>query len=280
MKSKICIVTGANSGVGKETAKQLAELDAQVIMVVRNEEKGRLALEEIKAETGKTSLDLMICDFASQKSIRDFAKKFKEKYKRLDILVNNHGTMPSKKILTEDGIESAFAINHLGYFLLTNLLLDIIKTSSPARIINVCSGSYAAVRKIRLDDYNFDKRKYSWFKAYSETKLYNVMFTLDLADRLKNSNVTVNTFTPGFTLTNLGQSLRSMRLITKLRARKAASPSDAAKITIYFATSQEMEGVTGKYFMKMDMKETTKIAQDKKLQKELWTLSEKLTKMN
>ncbi|MHA1171251.1 MAG: SDR family NAD(P)-dependent oxidoreductase, partial [Candidatus Heimdallarchaeota archaeon] len=144
MKSKICIVTGANSGVGKETAKQLAELDAQVIMVVRNEEKGRLALEEIKAETGKTSLDLMICDFASQKSIRDFAKKFKEKYKRLDILVNNHGTMPSKKILTEDGIESAFAINHLGYFLLTNLLLDIIKTSSPARIINVCSGSYAA----------------------------------------------------------------------------------------------------------------------------------------
>jgi NAD(P)-dependent dehydrogenase (short-subunit alcohol dehydrogenase family) len=280
MKSKICIVTGANSGVGKETTKQLAELDAHVIMVVRNKEKGQKALDEIKAETGQTSLDLMICDFASQKSIRDFAKKFREKYNRLDILVNNHGVMPSKKILTEDGIESAFAINHLGYFMLTNLLLDVIKTSSPARILNVCSGSYAAVRKIRLDDYNFVKRRYSWFKSYSETKLYNVMFTLDLAERLKNTGVTVNTFTPGFTLTNLGQSLRSMRLVTKLRARKAATPSDAAKIAIYFATSQEMEGVSGKYYMKMEMKGTTEIARDKKLQKELWDLSEKLTKIS
>ncbi|NHJ31455.1 MAG: SDR family oxidoreductase [Asgard group archaeon] len=279
MKGKICIVTGANSGVGKETAKQLVELDAHVIMVVRNAEKGRIALEEIKKETGKDLLELMICDFASQKSIRDFAKRFREKYNRLEILVNNHGVMPAKKTLTEDGIESTFAINHLGYFLLTNLLLDMIKASSPARIINVCSGSYGAVRKIRLDDYNFDKRRFSWFKAYSESKLYNVMFTLDLADRLKNSEVTVNTFTPGFTLTNLGQSLRSMRLITKLRSRKAASPSDAAKIAIYFATSQEMEGVSGKYFMKMDMKKTTEIAQNKKLQRELWNLSKKLTKM-
>ncbi|MBK5113334.1 MAG: SDR family NAD(P)-dependent oxidoreductase [Candidatus Heimdallarchaeota archaeon] len=277
MKDKICIVTGANSGVGKETAKQLAELDAQVIMVVRNAEKGQLALEEIKAETGKTSLDLMICDFASQKSIRDFVEKFREKYDRLDILVNNHGVMPSKKHLTEDGLESTFAINHLGYFLLTNLLLDLIKASSPARILNVCSGSYGAVRKNRLDDYNFVKRRFSWFKAYSESKLYNVMFTLDLADRLRNLDVTVNTFTPGFTLTNLGQSLRSMRLITKLRSRKAASPSDAAKIAVYFATSQEMEDVSGKYYMKMEMKETTEIARDKKLQKELWDLSEKLT---
>jgi NAD(P)-dependent dehydrogenase (short-subunit alcohol dehydrogenase family) len=280
VKCKICIVTGANSGIGRETAKQLAELDAHVIMVVRNEEKGRTALEEIKEETGKDSLDLMICDFASQKSIRNFVEKFKEKYNRLDILVNNHGVMPSNKTLTEDGIESAFAINHLGYFLLTNLLLDMIKASSPARILNVCSGSYGAVRKIRLDDYNFDKRRFSWFKAYSESKLYNVMFTLDLADRLKNSNVTVNTFTPGFTLTNLGQSLRSMRLIKKLRSRKAASLSEAAKIAIYFATSQEMDGVSGKYYMKMDMKETTKIAQDKRSQRELWDLSEKLTKIN
>lgn len=280
MKGKICIVTGANSGVGKETAKQLAELDAQVIMVVRNEEKGRAALEEILAETGKASLDLMICDFSSQKSIHDFAEKFREKYDRLDVLINNHGTMPSKKIVTEDGIESAFAINHLGYFLLTNLLLDIIKTSSPARILNVCSGSYGAVRKIRLDDVNFEKRRFSWFKAYSETKLYNVMFTLDLAERLKNTGVTVNTFTPGFTLTNLGQSLRSMRLVTKLRARKAATPSDAAKIAIYLATSQEMKNTTGKYFMKLDMKEPTNLAKDKALQRELWDLSEKLTKMN
>jgi len=279
MNNKICIITGANSGVGKATAKQLAALDFHVVMVVRNEEKGRKALEEIKLEIGKNSLELMMCDFASQKSIHEFVKKFKEKYDRLDVLVNNHGVIPSKRFITEDGIESAFAINHLGYFLLTNLLLDMIKASSPARIINVCSGSYAAIRKIRLDDYNFEKRRYSWFKAYSETKLYNVMFTLDLADQLKSVGVTVNTFTPGFTLTNLGQSLRSMRLVTKLRARKAATPDDAAKIAVYLATSKEMENISGKYFMKMEMKEPTRIAKDKVLQEELWDLSEKLTKI-
>ncbi len=278
MKKKICIVTGANSGIGKATAKQLAILDFHVIMVVRNEEKGRKALEEIKTEIGKNSFELMLCDFASQKSIHDFVKKFKEKYVRLDVLINNHGVIPSKKSLTEDGIESAFAINHLGYFLLTNLLLDVIKASSPARIINVCSGSYAAIRKIRLDDYNFDKRRYSWFKAYSETKLYNVMFTLDLADRLKGTNVTVNTFTPGFILTNLGQSLRSIRLITKLRARRAATPDAAAKYAVYFATSQEMENISGKYFMKTEMKEVTKLAKSRELQEKLWNLSVELTK--
>ncbi len=277
MKGKICIVTGANSGIGKETAKQLAELDAHVVMVVRNEEKGQKALIETKEETKKDSLDLMICDFASQKSIRNFVSEFMKKYKRLDVLVNNHGVMLPKKQLTENGLESTFAINYLGYFLLTNLLLEIIKSSSPSRIVNVSSGSFAAVRKIHLDDYNFDKRRYSLFKAYSESKLYINMFTYTLAERLKKANVTVTSFSPGYTRTNLGSTSLMMKITAKLSSFIADSSEKAAKHAIYLATSPEIDGVTGKYFYRYKIKEPTRIASNKQLQEELWELSEKLT---
>ena len=157
MREKICIVTGANSGVGKETVKQLVNLDAHVIMVVRNEIRGKKALEEIKNTTGKDSIDLMICDFSSQKSIREFVQNFSKKYKQLDVLINNHGLMNYKRALTEDGFEMTFAVNYLGYFLLTKLLLNIIKKSPSSKIINVSSDAYAYVRKWSLDDYNWEQ---------------------------------------------------------------------------------------------------------------------------
>ena len=143
MKDTICIVTGANSGVGKATVKQLVELGIHVVMVVRNEEKGKKALEEIKTVTGKDSMEIMLCDFASQKSIGNFTSKFKKRYKKLHILINNHGLMTNKKSLTDDGFESTFGVNHLGYFLHTNLLLDVLKDTPNARIINVSSGAHA-----------------------------------------------------------------------------------------------------------------------------------------
>ncbi|MBD3190177.1 MAG: SDR family NAD(P)-dependent oxidoreductase [Candidatus Heimdallarchaeota archaeon] len=277
MKDKICIVTGANSGIGKETAKQLVELGAHIVMIVRNEEKGSVVLTEIKKEIRNASLDLMVCDFSSQESIRTFTQTFKEKYNQLDVLVNNHGALFGKRQLTPDGLESTFAVNHLGYFLLTKLLLDILKSSAHSRIINVSSGAYAAVRSWPLKDYNYEKRRYSSFKAYSESKLYNIMFTYYLADLLSETNVTVNTYTPGFTRTNFGKNTLLMRFFSVLLAPFANSPAKAAKTAIYLASSPEVENITGKYFVKCKQKETNPLSNNKEYQKELWELSEQLT---
>ena len=277
MKDKICIVTGANSGVGKATAEQLVDLDAHVVMVVRNIDKGKAALAEIKEKTGKDSLELMICDFSSQKSIRSFASKFLEKYDRLDVLINNHGLMVDKKTLSEDNLELTFAVNHLGYFLLTNLLLDLLRKSAPARIINVSSGAFAATRKWPLQDYNWDNRRFSSFGAYSESKLYNIMFTYYLADKLKDDQITVNTYTPGFTRSNFGKTNIIMKISNVLMAPMAKSPQKSAKTAIYLASSADLENITGKYFVKFESKETNEMTRNKEYQQELWELSEKLT---
>jgi NAD(P)-dependent dehydrogenase (short-subunit alcohol dehydrogenase family) len=276
LENKVCLVTGANSGIGKEVAKQFLELGAQVIMVARSQEKGQIALDEIKTQTGKSTVELMICDFASQESIRSFADSFLEKYDRLDILVNNHGAMNRKKMMTPNDLEMTFAVNHLGYFLLTNLLLDTLK-SSPARIINVASGAYAATRKSRLSDYNFKKRRYSGFKAYSESKLYNLLFTFYLAKKLTDNGITVNTLSPGFVKTNFGNSYRYMKFFKKLISKIATPVEEAAMRIIYLATSPEVEAITGKYFIKNRVEETTSLSLDENLQEELWELSSKLT---
>lgn len=275
--NKICIVTGANSGIGKETTRYLVELGAHVIMVVRNEQKGLEALEDIKRTTGKESTDLMICDFASQQSIRNFAKQFLSKYNQLHILVNNHGSVNPKKYVTEDGLEMTFAVNHLGYFLLTNLLLDVMKRSAPARIINVASGSFGAVRSNPLFDYNFEKRRYQGFKAYSESKLYNILFTYYLAEKLANSKITVNTLTPGFVQTNFASSYKGMKFFIKLMSPLSISPEKAAKKLIFLAVSDDVKEITGKYFVKNKITETSDLTMDKTLQKELWDLSNELT---
>ncbi|NHJ40468.1 MAG: SDR family oxidoreductase [Asgard group archaeon] len=275
--NKICIVTGANSGIGKETTKQLVELDAHVIMVVRNKQKGLIALEEIKRATGKNNIDLMLCDFVSQKSIHNFAKQFLSRYDKLHILVNNHGSINPKKVITEDDLEMTFAVNHLGYFLLTNLLLDVMKRSAPARIINVASGAYEATRFNPLSDYNFKKRRYRGFKAYSESKLYNILFTYYLAEKLVDSNITINTLTPGFVKTNFASTYKGMNFFNKLMSPLSQSPEKAAKKLIYLIASDEVKGITGKYFVKNKITETSKLTLDKTFQKELWDLSIKLT---
>jgi len=280
MKDKICIVTGANAGVGKATVKQLVESDIHVVMVVRNEEKGKQALEEIKAETGKKPMEIMICDFASQESIRNFTTEFKKRYKKLHILINNHGLMTNKKRLTDDGFESTFGVNHLGYFLHTNLLLDVIKKTPGARIINVSSGAHAGTRRFNLDDYNFEKRKFFSFSAYADSKLYNIMFTYYLADKLKDAGITVNTYSPGFTRTNFNNYSTAMKIMTFFMRPLMRSADKAAKTATYLATSEEVADVTGKFFEDMKEKTTSDLSYDKELQKQLWEVSEKLTKKN
>ena len=280
MRDKIVIVTGANAGIGKETAFRLAEMGAHVILVCRNEKKGIKALEEIREKTSNENLDLMICDFASLNSINDFVKSFKKKYKKLDVLINNHGTFSIRKALTEDGVETTFAVNHIGYFSLTLQLLDLLKASSYSRIVNVASSSNYSVKSLNIGDYNCEKRKYKMMDAYAESKLYNIMFTFLLSEKLKGTGVTANSLHPGYVKTNLGLNHFLLRLIAPLVKAGATSTEEGAKTSIYLATSEEVEGVTGVYYHKMKLREPNKLALDQKAQKELWEISMKLTELS
>lgn len=280
MKDKVVIVTGANAGIGKETALKLAEMGAQVILVCRNEKKGIKALEEIREKTNNENLDLMICDFASLNSINDFVKSFKKKYKQLDVLINNHGAFSIRKALTEDDIEITFAVNHIGYFSLTLQLLDLLKASSYSRIVNVASSSNYSVKSLNIDDYNWEKRKYKMMTSYADSKIYNIMFTLLLSEKLKGTGITANCLHPGYVKTNIGLNHFLLRLLRPLVKTGAISTEEGTKTSLHLATSEEMEGVTGVYYHRMKKREPNKLALDQKAQQELWDLSMKLTGLN
>jgi NAD(P)-dependent dehydrogenase (short-subunit alcohol dehydrogenase family) len=280
MKDKNVIVTGANAGIGKETAFKLAEMGAHVILVCRNEKKGFKALEEIREKTNNGNLDLMICDFASLNSINDFVKSFKKKYKQLDVLINNHGSFSIRKALTEDGVETTFAVNHIGYFSLTLQLLDLLKASSYSRIVNVASSSNYSVKSLNIDDYNWEKRKYKMMISYADSKIYNIMFTFLLSEKLKGTGITANCLHPGYVKTNIGLNHFLLRLIAPIVKMGAISTEEGTKTSIYLATSEEVEGVTGVYYHRMKLRDPNKLAFDKEAQQELWDLSIKLTGLN
>jgi NAD(P)-dependent dehydrogenase (short-subunit alcohol dehydrogenase family) len=275
MKGKICLVTGSNTGLGKATAMGLASLGATVVMVCRDRNRGETAMAEIKKRTESNSIDLMIMDLSSQESIRRLAEDFKAKYRRLDVLVNNAAVLARRRTLTKDGFEMTFAVNHLGYFLLTNLLLDQIKASSPSRIVNVSSDAHKGM-KLDFDDLHLEK-SYSVIRAYGQSKLCNILFTYELAKRLKESGVTVNTLHPGVVKTEV---FREMPFILDWLVKLfAASPEKGASTSIYLASSPEVEGVTGKYFKNKKEVRTSRESYDDSTGKKLWKISEELTKL-
>ena len=209
MAGKICVVTGSNSGIGKETAFALAQLGATVIMVVRNQKRGQKALDEIIAKTGNHSVSLMICDMSSMASIRSFGAELKKKHGQLNVLINNAGAEFSKRQVTSEGFERTFAVNYLAPFLLTHELLDLLKAGEPSRIINVSSG-LAKNGKIDFDNLQ-NQRNYRGMKAYANAKLMLIMFSYALSRRLSGTGVTVNVLMPGFVATNLGKNLIDLR---------------------------------------------------------------------
>jgi len=282
MKGKICIVTGSNSGIGKETALALAKMGAKVVMVVRSQERGEKAQKEIIKQTGNNSVDLMICDISSMDSIRRFAKEFKNKYKRLDVLVNNAGAMFNKREVTPEGFERTLAVNYLGPFLLTHELLDLLKSSTPSRIVNVSSG-LAKNGKVDLDDLQSEKnyrgtKAYSQVRApvYANTKLMVMMFTYELARRLEGTGVTANVLMPGFVATNLGKNSGSLSssLMFKMVRPMQISPKKGAETTVYLASSSEVTNLSGKCFAKKKETTTCPASYDENLQKQLWTRTE------
>jgi NAD(P)-dependent dehydrogenase (short-subunit alcohol dehydrogenase family) len=270
MTGKVCVVTGSNSGIGKETALALAELGATLVMVARNQERGKKALEEIVTRTGNHSVSLMICDMSSMASIRSFATDLKKSYSHVDVLINNAGAEFVKRQVTAEGFEQTFAVDYLAPFLLTYELLDLLKASAPSRIINVSSG-LAKNGKINFDDLQNEKN-YKGMQAYSNAKLMLMLFTYELSRRLSETGVTVNVLMPGFVATNLGKnsgSLRSAIMFTMVRPMQI-SAKRGAETSVYLASADEVKDVSGKCFSKKKAVETCPVSYDQKAQKRLW----------
>lgn len=281
MQGKICVVTGANSGIGKATALGLAQMGATVVMVSRDRTRGEAAQSEVKEQCGNKAVDLLLADLSSQQSIRQLAEHFKQRYSQLHVLINNAGGFNLSRRETIGGLERTFAVNYLAPFLLTNLLLDVIKASAPARIVNVSSGAHEA-GYIRLDDLQAMKH-YRPMRAYGQSKLALVLFTYELARRLEGTGVTANCLHPGFVATNIAQRdlVFPARIIAKLYISLAGiSPEEGAKTSIYLASSPDVEGVTGKYFVKSRARQSTAISYDESLQRQLWEISEGLEELH
>ncbi len=279
MKGRVCLVTGGNSGIGKETALGLARLGAMIIIVSRDRTKGEAALSEIRQKSENPNVDLMVADLSSMQSLRQLALAFLAKYSYLHVLVNNAGIFLPKRIVTVDGLEATFATNHLGHFLLTNLLLDRLKSSAPSRIINITSDAHKGA-KIDFDDLMGEK-KFSGFKAYGQSKLANILFTYELARRLEGTAVTASCLHPGVVRSGFGKDVRGlMAFVVWLVGPFMMGPEKAAKAAVYLASSPELQNVTGKHFAKGKEVESSKESYDQATAARLWQVSAELTNLS
>ncbi len=275
MKGKICLVTGANSGIGFETAKALARMGARVGLICRTPAKCEDAKSAILQAVPSAELDGFTADLSSQAEIRRVAADIKRTYPKIDVLINNAGIVENTFKRSVDGIEMTFAVNHLAYFLLTNLLLEPIKAAAPSRIINVSSAAHFGAR---MDFDNLQGEKgYNGWRAYSQSKLANILFTYELARRLAGTGVTVNCLHPGVIGTKL---FRNLGIINTLAGIFLASPEKGAETSVYLASSPEVEGVTGKYFDNKRAVPSSSASYNEADAKRLWQISAELTHLS
>ncbi len=276
MAGKVCVITGATSGIGEATAFALAGKGAATVIISRDEEKCRNTTARIKEETGNQDVAYLAADLSSQTQIRQVAEDYQKKYQRLDVLVNNAGGFFWNRKESVDGIEMSFALNHLNYFLLTTALLDTIKDSAPSRIINVSSGAHRG-QKMDFEDINLTNG-YQAMKAYGRSKLANVLFTYELSRRLEVTGVTANAVHPGFVDTNFAREGRSLfRYLIPLIQLFARSPEEGAETVVYLASSPEVEGVTGKYFKDKEPVKSSPESYDPQSANRLWEISATMT---
>jgi retinol dehydrogenase 14 len=277
MKGKVVLITGATSGIGKATALGLAKMDANLILVCRDKGKGEAAREEIVKASGNNSIELIIADLLPQREVRRVAAEFKANHSRLDVLINNAGASFIDYAETEDGIERTMAVNYFAPFLLTNLLLDTLKTSAPSRVINVTSSEH---KDGHLDSSNIGKDTRMGrvgAEAYRRSKLAVVLFTYELARRLQGSGVTSNCLNPGAVRTKIWSNAGAFTLLFRIFSIFMASPEKGAETSVYLASSPDVAGVTGKYFEKKMPKRSSEITYDETIAKELWDASLKIT---
>ncbi|MBZ0302795.1 MAG: SDR family oxidoreductase [Anaerolineae bacterium] len=279
LQGKVALVTGATNGIGKVTALELAKMGAATVIVGRNPEKTRQTIEEIQQVSGNPQVDGIIADLSLMAQVRQAAEAFQHKYDRLDVLVNNAGVGASQRRITSEGYEHMFALNHLSYFLLTNLLLDLIKVSAPARIVNVSSDAH---RPATLDFDNLQSER-DWgragFKAYGRSKLMNILFTRELARRLAGTQVTANAVHPGVVATGIWRGAGGVfgSVVGAVAPLFMRTPEEGAQTSIYVATSPEVRGLTGMYFSDCRPVQPSPAALNDRAAQRLWEVSVAMT---
>jgi retinol dehydrogenase-14 len=271
LHGRVVMVTGANAGMGKEISLGLAGLGANLVMVSRDRERGEAARADVQRKTANSNVELLVADLSSQQSIRQLVREFAARHDRLHVLVNNAGMSVPRRQETVDGLETIFATNHLAPFLLTNLLLPVLKAGAPSRIVIVSSGAHA-MGKIDFDDLQ-SKRSFGEIRVYNQSKLANLLFTYELARRIAGTGVTANALEPGFVKTNLKVPF-PFSIFSFMRG----SSVDGAKPTIFLASSASVEGVNGKFFSNKGLETTSsKLSYDEVAARRLWDESAKLT---
>ncbi|HMW13506.1 MAG TPA: SDR family oxidoreductase [Chitinophagales bacterium] len=278
MDKKTILITGANSGLGFEAAKQLAKQGHEIILLCRNKEKGEIAVSEIKSYSNNQNIHLYTANLASQKSIEAVAQQIKKDISKLDVLLNNAGGVFNNFQLSEDGIEMTIANNHFNYFWLTYYLFDLLKNGKDARIINVASDSHYSAKKIDIESFYQKKGNYFVLSAYEQSKLANVLFTYTLAEKAKPYNITVNALHPGFVYTPIGEKNgnKFFGMVWSAASKLfGLSVEKGARSHIYLASSDEVKDISGKYFHNCKAKKSSSISYDKNLQAMLWNESER-----
>lgn len=276
MDGKVCLVTGATRGIGRVAARELARMGATVLVTARDPGRGRDTAEEIRRDTGR-EVAVLPADLASQASVRELAAEVRRRTDRLQVLLNNAGAIYTTRQLSPDGHELTLALNHLGYFLLTNLLLDLLRSGAPSRVVNVASAAHRRGR-IDWDDLQGERRYGGGWKAYSQSKLANILFTRELARRLQGSGVTANCLHPGVVATGFGHNNPTLfGTLVKLAAPLFISPARGADTAVWLATAPEVAGVSGEYFARRRPIPSTRAGQDPEAARRLWEVSERLT---
>lgn len=278
MQGKICLITGGTNGIGKSSAQVLARMGATIVIVGRNASKTAQVVSELRASSGNPNVDSLVADLSSQREVRRLADEFKRKYQQLHVLLNNAGAAFMKRQLSADGIEMTFALNHLAPFLLTNLLLDTIQASAPARIINVSSGAHTS-GKIEFD--NLQGERVYGFGAYPNAKLATILYTVELARRLEGTGVTVNALHPGVTATGFGRNNGRIMaaLVSILAPLFMRSPATGAATSIFLASSASVDGITGKYFYDSQAIPAAVQAADMVVARKLWDVSAEMVQL-
>jgi NAD(P)-dependent dehydrogenase (short-subunit alcohol dehydrogenase family) len=272
---RLVLITGSTAGIGRRTALELAQQGWHVIIQGRDPAKAERVANELKQESGNAKIDFLVADLSSMKAVRTLAAEVKQRYGRLDVLLNNAGAMNPRREVTADGYERTFATNHLAYFLLSNLLLSELKKGDQPRVVSVSSDAH------RSGPLNFDdlmaERRYTPFGQYGRSKLANILFTRELARRVKPFGITANCLHPGFVASEFLSKGGVWTLIKPVAYLFAIDEEQGAKTSVYLASSKEVEGVTGKYFVKCQERRPRRFAEDDEAARRLWELSEKLT---